>query len=394
MRPASIAWERAAEIRDAADGWRQAGVISAPTHEAIGNAYPDRCVIPSAVWRALTAVMVTAVVLCTFGAFALATRPREVGLGLLLWLFGAACVVATELLEASPRFARRGAAGAAAFWGILLFLGGLGLLLHEIPAISGENALRLSLLASALMWAAACWRWGSPLFAGLSVASFLVLLAQVPFGRVLWVVVGVVLAGVAAPRLDDGALAPSHRRAAMVVLLAAVAAVYVALNVYSLDQGLLQRLRPLAPQRVVPSAALFAGAAVATAVLPVGVLAWGWRSRRTVLLDAGIVLVALSLVTLRYYVHIAPLWAVLLVSGATLVALALAIERALRRAPRGDQAGFTTDALFSDDRGQQVLQVVAVAGTLTPAATAAASAEKSFVPGGGASGGAGASGKL
>jgi len=391
MRPESIAWERAAEVRDAADGWRRAGAVGAPTHEAIRNAYPDPCVTPSAVWRVLTAVMVTAIALCSFGAFALAIRPSEVGLSLLLWLFGAACVVATEWLEASPRRARRGAAGAAAFWGIVLFLGGLGLLLHEIRAIPGEHALRLFLLTSALTWAAACWRWGSPLFAGLSVASFFVLLAQLPFGRVLWVVVGAVLTGVAARRLDDGALAPSHRRAAMVVLLAAVAAMYVALNIYSLDQDLLQTLRPLGPQRVVPSAVVFAGAAVATAVLPLGVLAWGWRSRRAVLLDAGIVLVALSLVTLRYYVHVAPLWAVLLVSGAMLVALALVIERALRRAPGGEQAGFTTEALFSDDRGQQVLQVIAVAGTLTPAATATASAEKGFVPGGGASGGAGAS---
>ena len=394
MRRESIAWERAAEVRDAADGWRRAGAIGEPTHEAIKHAFPDPCVTPSAVWRVLTAVMVTAVVVCTFGAFALAIRPREVGLSLLLWLFGAACVVATERLEVSPRLARRGAAGATAFWGILLFLGGLGLLLNKIPAIPGEDALRLLLLTSALTWAAACWRWGSPLFAGLSAASFFVLLAQVRFGRVLWIVVGVVLAGVAARRLDDGALAPSHRRAAMVVLLAAVAAIYVALNIYSLDHDLLEWLRPLAPQRVVPSAVLFAGAAVATAVLPLGVLAWGWRSRRTVLLDAGIVLVALSLVTLRYYVHIAPLWAVLLVSGASLVALALAVERGLRRMPGGEQAGFTTDALFSDDCGQQVLQVVAVAGSLTPAAAASASPEKSFVPGGGASGGAGASGKF
>ena len=393
MRSESIAWERAAEVRDAADGWRQAGAIGAPTHEAIKNAYPDPCVTPSAVWRVLTAVMVTAIVLCSFGAFALAISPREVGLSLLLWLFGAACVVATEWLEVSPRLARRGAAGATAFWGILLFLGGLGLLLHKIAAIPDEDSLRLFLLTSALAWTAACWRWGSPLFAGLSVASFFVLLAQVPFGRVLWIVAGVILAGVAARRLDDGALAPSHRRAATVVLLAAVAAIYVALNIYSLDHDLLETLRPLAPQRVVPSTVLAAGAAVATAVLPLGVLAWGWRSRRTVLLGAGIVLVALSLVTARHYVHIAPLWAVLLVSGATLVALALAVERGLRRVPGGEQAGFTTDPLFSDDRGQQVLQVVAVAGTLTPAA-AAASAEKSFVPGGGASGGAGASGKF
>ena len=297
-------------------------------------------------------------------------------------------------LEVSPRLARRGAAGATAFWGTVLFLGGLGVLLQEISAIRGEDALRLVLLTSALMWAAACWRWGSPLFAGLSVASLFVLLAQAPFGRILWIAVGVVLAGIAARRLDDGALAPSHRRAAMVVLLAAVAAIYVAVNIYSLEHDLLQTLRPAAPHRVAASGVLFAGAAVATAVLPLGVLAWGWRSRRTALLDAGIVLAALSLATLRYYVHVAPLWAVLLVSGATLVALALAIERALRRAPGGAQAGFTADALFSDDRGQHVLQAVAAAATITPAAAAAAPPEKSFVPGGGASGGAGASGKF
>jgi hypothetical protein len=394
MRPESIAWERAAEVRDAADGWRRARAIGAPTHEAIRKAYSDPCVTPSAVWRVLTAVMVSAIVLCSFGAFALAIRPRDVGLSLLLWLFSAACVVATERLEALPRLARRGVAGAAAFWGILFFLVGCHLLLHAIHASPGEDVWRLFLITSALTWAVGCWRWGSPLFAGLSVASLFVLLAQVPFGRVLWIVVGVVVAGVAARRLDDGALAPSHRRAAIVVLLAAVAAVYAALNIYSLDHDLLQTLRPLAPQRVVPSAVLFAGAAVATAVLPLGVLAWGWRSRRTVLLDAGIVLVALSLVTLRCYVHIAPLWAVLLVSGAALVALALAVERALRRVPGGEQVGFTTDALFSDDRGQQLLQVVPAAGTLTPTPAGAASAEKSFVPGGGASGGAGASEKF
>jgi hypothetical protein len=190
MRPESIAWERAAEVRAAADGWRRAGAIDAPTHEAIRNAYPDSGVTPSAVWRVLTAVMVTAVVLSTFGAVAMATSPRDVGLSLLLWLFGAACVVATELLDVSPHLARRGAAGATSFWGILLFLGGLGLLLNQIPAIRGDEALRLVLLTSALTWAAGCWRWGSPLFAGLSAASLFVLLAKVPYGRVLWIVVG------------------------------------------------------------------------------------------------------------------------------------------------------------------------------------------------------------
>ena len=76
------------------------------------------------------------------------------------------------------------------------------------------------------------------------------------------------------------------------------------------------------------------------------------------LLDTGIVLLALSLVTVRHYVHVAPLWVVLALSGALLVVLALAVERALRRAPAGEVAGFTADPLFLDERRQQALQLV------------------------------------
>src|SRR5262245_25315971 len=223
MRPESIALERADEVRAAADGWRRAGAIDAPTHDAIKRAFPDPCVTPSAVWRVLTAVMVTIVVACTFGALAVTTRPREPGLTALLWLFAVACVVATEYMEASPRLARRGAAGAASSCGIVLFLAGLGLFLHVVLAIGGDAALDALLIASALTWAAGAWRWGSPLFAGLSAASLLVVLARLPFGRVVWVIVGSALVGLATPRLDDGALAPSHRRAATVVLLTGIA---------------------------------------------------------------------------------------------------------------------------------------------------------------------------
>ena len=59
MRPDSVAWERAAEVREAAQGWRRVGAIDAPTEQAIREAYPDPCITPSAVWRVLTAGMVT-----------------------------------------------------------------------------------------------------------------------------------------------------------------------------------------------------------------------------------------------------------------------------------------------------------------------------------------------
>lgn len=394
MRRESVTWERASEVREAAEGWLRAGAIERSSHEAIRRAYPDPCVTPAAVWRALTAVLVTAVVLCTVGAVWVAVQPGAPGLSLLLFLFAGASFTAAECLQASPRLARRGAAGATAFWGIVLLLVGLGLFILDGAGVNFERALDAVLLVGALVWAAGCWRWGHPLFAGFSAVSLFLYLGRLPLGRVLWVIVGSALITLAARRLDHAAWAPSHRRAAVVVLLAAVAAVYVAVNVYSLDERLLENLRPFAPPRLAVPAGLFVLAALATALLPLVVLVWGLRSRRTFLLDAGIVLLALSLATLRHYVHVAPVWVVLMASGVVLVGLALVVERALRRGAGGERAGFTADLLFSAERGQHVLQTLPVVAAFAPAASTAAAEEERFAGGGGAFGGGGASEKF
>ena len=137
----------------------------------------------------------------------------------------------------------------------------------------------------------------------------------------------------------------------------------------------------------------FLAAALATVLLPLAVFAWGLRSRRTFVLDTGIVLLALSLVTLRHYVHVAPLWVVLALSGALLIVLALAVERALRRAPAGEVAGFTADPLFSDERQQQMLQVVPVVTAFTPP-TVTPTQDPGFTAEGGRFGGGGAQEKF
>ena len=394
MRLESVAWERAAEVRDAAGGWLRAGAIDRSTLETIRSKYPDPCVTPSLVWRILTAVMVSAVALCTFGAVWIAAQPGPAGLGLVLLVFAAALVGVTEHLEATPRLARRGAAGATSFWAGLFVLAGLLLLLHESLGVPTERVLDVVLVASVLGWGAGCWRWGNPLFAAFSAISLFVLLGRLPFGRVLWVVAGSVLAGLAASRADSAAWTPSHRRAAMVLVVTGVVTVYVAVNVYSLDARLLEALRGLAPTRIAPRRGLLVLAAIATAVLPLMVLVWAWTSRWTFLLDTGIVLVAFSVVTLRHYVHVVPLWVALTVSGALLIALALAVERALRRSPAGERGGVTADALFSDERQQHLLQAVPVVAAFTPAADAPAADEKGFTGRGGTFGGGGASEKF
>jgi hypothetical protein len=394
MRPESVTWERAAEVREAADGWLRAGAIDRSTFEAIRNAYPDPCITPSVIWRILTAVMVTAVALCTFGAIWIATQPGPAGLGLALLVFAAALVGVTERLEATPRLARRGASGATSFWAGIFVLAGLLLLLHESLGVRTARVLDVVLVASVLGWGAGCWRWGNPLFAAFSGISLFILLSRLPFGRVLWMVAGSVLAGLAAGRVDGAAWAPSHRRAAMVLVVTGVVAVYVAVNVYSLDERLLENLRGLALPRIAPRRGFFVLAALATAVLPLMVLVWAWTSRWTFLLHTGIALLALSLVTLRHYVHVMPMWVALTASGALLIAVALAVERALRRSPAGERGGVTADALFSDERQQQLLQGVPVVTAFTPAAAAPAADEPGFTGRGGTFGGGGASEKF
>jgi uncharacterized membrane protein YgcG len=394
MRQTSAAWERAAEVHEAAQGWLRVGAIDEPTGHAIRRAFPDPCITPSAVWRVLTACVVAAVILCTFEAFSIAFRPGNIGSQVLLFLFAGASLVAADLLETSPRFARRGAAGAASFLGVGFLLAGFGRFLLVTMMMRLDDALDAVLIASVLAWTVSCRRWGSPLFAALSAISLFLFLGRLPYGRLLWALVGAALAGLAARRLDETSLAPSHRRAAAVLVVAGIMAAYTAVNVYSFEAHLLEYLNFSAARLIVPSRGLVALAALATAVLPPAVLVWGARSRRTFLLDTGIVLLALSLVTLRHYVHIAPLWAMLIVSGAALVILALTVDRALRRAPTGDIAGFTADPLFSDERRQHALQVVPVVAAFTSAEPGPAAQEKDFTGGGGKFGGGGAGEKF
>jgi hypothetical protein len=394
MRPESAAWERAAEVRAAARGWREAGAIDDATLDAVNAAFPDPCVRPAIVWRALTAGMVTAVTVCAFVSFGIAARAQETGLQILLFLWGGACVVATELMEVSPRFARRGAAGATSFWAVVLCLAGFGLLLITTLEVRERAALDAVLAAGALAWGAASWRWGDWLFAGFSVVSLFVLLGRLPHGRLLVLVGGAALVALAARRLDDASWAPPHRRAATALVVTGLIAAYAAVNVYSLDMHLLEALRgsPRAPISRPPG--LLVLSALGTAALPLAVLLWGIGARRTFLIGTSFVLLALSLITLRYYVHIAPLWAVLTVSGAGLIVLAIAVERALRRAPGGEIAGLTADQLFVDERHQRALQIVPVVATFTPSAPGSAAGDESFTGKGGRFGGGGATEKF
>src|SRR5262249_7665348 len=320
--------------------------------------------------------------------FEVAFHPRKTGHQVLLFLFAAACLAVTEVLEASPRFARRGAAGATSFLGVVALLLCWALFLLETVNLRFDDGIDPVLVAAVVAWGVGAWRWGSPVFAALSAVSLFLFLGRATHGRLLWILAGAALASLASRQLDKAAWPPSHRRSAMILVIAGLAAVYGAVNVYSLDRHLVEDLGRFSWGRSTPPRSLLVLSALATAVMPPAVLAWGLRARRTFLIDTGLALPALSLVTLRHYVHLAPLWVVLTLSGAALVVLALAVERTLRRAPGGEVAGFTAEPLFADERRMRALEVVPVAAAFT-AAPGQAAEDKGLGRGGRFGGGGG-----
>ncbi len=114
MRAETVAFDRAAAVREAARRWKTAGLIDEETVRRIGAEFPDPRVRPSWVWRSLTFALVTAILLGLFLALAVGGVRDETTFGVLCLFVGGASFVATEVQEQSPRLARRGGAGATA----------------------------------------------------------------------------------------------------------------------------------------------------------------------------------------------------------------------------------------------------------------------------------------
>jgi uncharacterized membrane protein YgcG len=111
------------------------------------------------------------------------------------------------------------------------------------------------------------------------------------------------------------------------------------------------------------------------------------------LLVLGLAAAALSAATLRYYVHIAPLWAVLAACGAILMGVAIAIQRALRARAGEEWRGWTAAPLYERERGG-ISPLAALAAHAAAGAHPAPAAERGGLEtGGGEYGGGGATGR-
>jgi hypothetical protein len=370
--------DRRYAVRREARAWRAAEAIDDAALRAIEAAYADdrRRLGPGL--RALVAVFTFVALGALLGILAL-LAPRS-GEKTLLLLFGLALLALTEVQLSVLKRTEAGAEAATALLGVVCTAAGVGLLSERWTP---------TLVALLVVCAAAAWRWGYPLAAAVATIALLGLLARFSAGRLLWIVAGLLLPPLFLRAGDSAKLPPSLRTSARAVAGVALLGLYLAFHIGSWDHGIVEEIGDISNTGE-PDGSLRLVFMLGTALVPLGILAAGLRSRRRELLALGLLLALASSVTLRFYVHVAPLWVVLSAGGLAAIALGLGLVRLLRGGPGRERAGFTAEPLFGR-ASAGLVELAAALASFSPAPQAAAP-PGGLKPGGGRYGGGGASG--
>lgn len=378
--------DRSEEVRAAARAWNRAGAIDERTLDAVVKEYPDDRSRLKPAFRVLLFLFTLVAAGSAFAVLAV----NDVPVGALLGLAAVGSIATTELQIGKLRRADAGAEEATAFlsfWFLVAFLAWL------LEGSGGSLPWRFLSGVGAVVAALAAWRWGLSFFGALSAACLFFSLCFWSGARISWIFAAL---GLVAPLLSAGVsprLAPSHRRAADRALVTVLGALYLAIHLGSCDSRLLERVALLGPP--VEGWVSCPGRPVyiaATALLPPILLAGGILLRRPLLLRMGVLFGVASLITLRFYVHLAPLWIVLLLSGVAAVALGMLLNRFFENGLGGERHGFTAKPLYEDARskaldfGLGMAPAPGAPGTDTPG-------KPGFQGAGGDYGGGGASGK-
>jgi hypothetical protein len=374
VTPEAAQADRAASVRAAARAWQRAGAIDGAALAAIEAAWPDDRHRVGPVFRVLLFLFTLIAVNGAFGfVWAVASAGFRTdrsgflaGLGL---AFGIAFAVATDLLTGPARRAQSGVEAATSFAGLGFLTGFAAWAFAELAGLKTEPLIGATLVTAAVLLAAAAWRWGYPLYAGAAVAALLGSLTVLPGGRLAWIVLPLAAGPFLVHGSESPQLSPAHRAGCAAALGVALAGLYLAVHLGSFDSGLIELhglgggSGPAWPGNAVRGLSI-----AATALVPVVYLALGLRSRRYVFLLLGTATAVASLVTLRVYVHLAPVWAMITASGALLLGVAFAIRRFLASGPEGERGGFTAEPLFEDPGRQRALEAAAAVLSLSPEA--------------------------
>jgi MFS family permease len=385
--------DRRYEVREAARSWQRAAAVDEETRKKIDAAFPDDRNRLGPVFRVLVFGFSLVVLQSAMGIAGLVfAAAGESVAAFVFFLFGLGLAGLTEAQLGSLKRRQGGTEAATAFLAVVLIIGTLLWLISHSSKPGDRVLVDTALILTAIVLGAAAWRWGYSIFAVVAAICVFVLLARGPFGRLVWMVLPLALAPALLRVADSARMAPSHRRSCEAIALVALVFLYLAVHVGSWDLGVVEMLNGFFDHIERPPSPMRTFCAVATALVPLSTVAWGIGTRRRSLIGLGFVGVLASLVTLRIYVHVAPLWVALIGGGAIAIGLALLVRRYLDSGPAQERHGFTAEAVFTDPEGRSALEVAASVATFTPAARPVP--QPGFEGGGGRSGGGGASGEF
>jgi hypothetical protein len=391
MSPDAILADRSSEVREAARDWKRVNIITKSGLAAVQQIYVDDRVRIGPFFRILLFVL-TFVGSLFGGAFIVLIEDNVLSAGLsletLMVLIGIVLLAVTDYQIRLLKRCQAGTEAATSVLGLLLFVVGT---YWSVPWNSRDTLWLL--LPWAVLFACACIRWGYALYGMMAAAMYFLFLARSPGPGFWWIVVATPLLYPVHRLSENPRLAPSHRRAFSLVSIVLLAALYTAVHIWVFDHNdIYDWVGPAIPIKSALVKSLLRGLSIVlTGLIPLITLFYGIRTRQRLYLNAGLVMGVISLVTLRYYVHVAPLWVILVLAGAAMLIGALALRRWLNLGQDSERKGFTADPLLQNVDRKSVLETVASTITFTPSATAPAE-KPGFQGGGGASGGAGAGG--
>jgi hypothetical protein len=392
-----IAWARHDARRAAARRWQQRNLLTPAQLAAIKAASPVEYYRPVLFVRIglLVATLLGVASLVVLLVLLLDKSFNRVGLIAFSLVVAAAATALVELVIRSSKHYRSGVDNALLYSALLAWSVAVGGAVDElIPSHYHDTALTgpwlwLWLVPSLLALLLAFVRYADPVVAVFTFGAGLALLGHV----LLQVSIGLLLlpfavmlaaAGLHAwlrtwPARNDYAY---YRSSLLVLRTLALLVIYLAGNYFVMREGNAALHGGSAPSEQIPLAPLFC---VLTTVVPVVYIVLGLRRHDRLLLLLGLLAVAFSLFTLRYYRSVLPPAVAATAGGAVLLALALGALRYLRT-PRH---GFTAAADEAEQPHLNLESVIVAQTAHVPSAAA-----PGFEFGGGHSGGGGAEGRF
>ena len=384
-------WRTAIDIARPAKRWRESGVITADQYVAIRERFRSPVYSPN-LFIAIGLFVFTCLALSgVYGLlFLMAGTSREIAIAMMMVVLGGGTYAALEVLIPAKKLYRSGIDEALLYCSLMMMIGGcVWIVSHINGGLSGVVSHIITLLF--LLWGV--MRFADRLVTAGAVYCIFAIVWEVltgagSAGRAMLPFAVMALGGllyVLSVRTAGTTSLKAWDDARTVVGLLGLAALYCGGNYFAVreTQNGFAFTEPDAAD--MPLAWLFWFLTIA---IPVLYVVAGLLRRDHLLLRAGLLAGAFSVVTVRYYVHLVPPETALTLGGLLMIAMAGLALRALRN-PRG---GFTGESLLKEPLQELDAEALLLAQTLHQARPAQPEKEKGMEGGGGEFGGGGSSG--